>query len=177
MCNNMMHVVVYSNGMYIVNTYFNVPNCACVWNINLYKKIVLFKSQFSYHRTAYSKHFRYLKLLHLCFPLQTSLSPRLLNKYTSSKWTPYHDFQIRLWIPLLNEAWSNIPLQSELFRHAQSGYYFHLKIHTFPVLNWQLSPPPDTTQAVSCYYFLYNKFLLCIPPLVIIFMNIIFNTQ
>lgn len=38
MCNNMMHVVVYSNGRYIVNTHFNVPNCACVWNINLYKK-------------------------------------------------------------------------------------------------------------------------------------------
>lgn len=27
MCNNIMHVVVYSNGRYIVNTYFNVPDC------------------------------------------------------------------------------------------------------------------------------------------------------
>lgn len=38
MCNNIMHVVVYSNGRYIVKTYFNAPNCACVLNINLYKK-------------------------------------------------------------------------------------------------------------------------------------------
>lgn len=120
-----MHVVVYSNGRYIVNTYFNVPDC------------------------VYRRH----------SPHAFSINTPLVNEI------PYHGFQIRLWIPLLNEAWS-FPLQSELFRHAQSGYYFHLKNHTFPVLNWQLSPPPTPRKPFQSIYFLYNKFLLCIPPLV-----------